>query len=353
MSRESVLAAVLKQGALRSMTPPPGDSNPFSSSQDAGANPIDAALDKAARIAETLLKNIGPAESKIESAQAPATPATESTPPPAAETAPLTDAPVPADASVPADAPVSADAPVPADAPAPADGPAPADAPAPVEADAPDESESVADVSFEGTPLLRGEGAGSPLEVVSPAVPVEPPPTEPPPTEPPPTEPPPAVVPTTEDIGALLGDAPIEDQLERIEGLLDEAQAQIGGEAPAKDKPAAAAGIPFDLPPEMSFGDGDVPSLDDSPTEADIRFDDESGPGTQVAARGSSVRPRWLSPDTAFGQFVILLEDVFCGLLDRVDRPFVRVSYAARQMLGVCAVITLLAGIVTLILAYL
>jgi len=315
MTRESGLAAVFGQGAQRSMTPPPGDGNPFSSSQDAGANPIDAALDKAARIAETLLKNIGPAEGKSGPPHAPVPPAAAPTPTPAPPAEPASTPP-----------------------PAPEQPPPPADA-APVEAPAPDEvageegPEPVADIPVQATDAPVEQVAEPPAEPVTP-------------TEP--AEPPSVVVPTTDDITALLGDAPIEDQLERIEGLLDEAQAQIGGETPARDRPAAA---PADALPDASIGEPDLAIPDGLPAEADIRFDDEEVPEGREDAQAPKARSRWLDPDTASGQFVILLQDILCGLLDRVDRPFVRVPYAVRQILGVCAAITLLASVITLVLA--
>ncbi|MBN2131694.1 MAG: hypothetical protein JW741_19500 [Sedimentisphaerales bacterium] len=286
------------------MTPPPGDGSSFSSSQDAGANPVDAALDKAARIAETLLQNIGPAESKAAPPPAPE-PAAESTTAPPPEAAP-TPAPAP-----PAEAPQPVEeAPLPADVPSVKELEPDADTPAQT-TDAP------------------GEAAAEP-----PAEPVAP------------TEPPSVVVPTTDDINALLGDAPIEDQLERIEGLLDEAQAQIGGETPAKGTAA-----PADPLSDASVGEPDLAVPDGLPAEADIRFDDEEAPGGREDSQAAKARSRWLDPDTASGQFIILLQDALCGLLDRVDRPFVRVPYAARQILGVCAAVTLLASLVTLLLA--
>jgi hypothetical protein len=302
------------------MTPPPGDGSSFSSSQDAGANPVDAALDKAARIAETLLKNIGPAESK--SAPAPSPPPAAAAPAPAPPAEPAS--PPPPDASTPVS---------PADA-------APVEAPTPGEVPGAEGPEPVADIPTQAADAPVEQAAEPPAEPIEPAEPVAP-------AEP--TEPPSVVVPTTDDITALLGDAPIEDQLERIEGLLDEAQAQIGGEAPARDKSAA----PPEPLPDASTGEPGLAVPDGIPAEADIRFDDEDVPEGRENAQPPKARSRWLDPDTASGQFVILLQDVLCGLLDRADRPFVRVPYAVRQILGVCAAVTLLAGIVTLILAWL
>jgi hypothetical protein len=273
------------------MTPPPGEGNPFSSSQDAGANPVDAALDRAARIADALLESIGPAES-------------ESAPPP--------------------EAALDADAPTPvASQPGPPDG---IDAAPPAEEPPAETQDKPAE-----------ETAEAPVESAPSDEPVEPPAP---------------VVPTEGDVPALVSDAPIEDQLEKIEGLLDEAQAQIGGEAPAKDK-ADPPPDPADTGPGTSPDEIDAASPEDLLAEPEIRLEDAEPleDEEEEHEEETPIRTPWPDPDTARGQLILLLQDTLCWLLDRVDRPFVRVSYPARQILGVCALVTLLATVATWLLA--
>ena len=171
--------------------------------------------------------------------------------------------------------------------------------------------------------------------------------------------------------------APVDDQLSKVEGLLEETRAQIGGgKEPAEDRgePAAAAeGV--SKPDVASFrqdggrkpgvhptmGDlGDLEAASGAPGRTAVASPPEApqpqtrGPSEETnASEGPAVSELGPTPRRGWQRMSYGAVEGLSVVLDLVDRPFARVGYGARQVLGLCAMVTLLGALAVLAIAYL
>ncbi|UCG16191.1 MAG: hypothetical protein JSV19_12940 [Phycisphaerales bacterium] len=152
----------------------------------------------------------------------------------------------------------------------------------------------------------------------------------------------------------LLADTPIDDQLDTVVGLLDETDAQLSGrpdEPEPEDVEAPhATGIPPTMKDPGDHGAGEAPPLSDA---APSTADDQTPPDGEFSDESDDEALPPPLPDTPWRRAVVIGADVLCVALDRIDRPFARVPYATRQILGLCALGTLLTALATLIVSHL
>lgn len=185
------------------------------------------------------------------------------------------------------------------------------------------------------------------------------------------------------------GESALDAQLDALEGLLDQTEAEIGTVSQPKDGIAAEDGtatadststdakpIPapepkseapdpgVTKPKRVSDESADVPR-DPSPTQGSPS-DAASAParkseslqrpsGGSASSRGGTPTPS--DPPSAMTAnapaglcaVVVRIEDMLCAALDWIDRPFARVSYRVRQVLGLCAIATLLVAVATIV----
>jgi hypothetical protein len=161
-------------------------------------------------------------------------------------------------------------------------------------------------------------------------------------------EPAPEPAPPAAD-GPLLADTPIDEQLDNVEGLLDETDTQLSGRSDGL-KPAAAKAppAPETHPTTEDTGAGEAPPLSDEAPSID---GDGLPPDGELMADTDDDALLPPLPDAPWRRAIVVGADVLCSTLDRIDRPFARVSYATRQILGLCALGTLLTALATLIVS--
>lgn len=199
----------------------------------------------------------------------------------------------------------------------------------------------------------------------SPAKAKDPPATEPPVAAGQPTDAgEPAATKSPAEDDSLSGEAPIDDQLDKLDGLLDETEAQLGGAGP--DESEAASSPDTKASPESSRPEsgqepgvhpimGDLGGTDDVPTLGDdIPSLDGEQPPPGDEQWGETAGEGVLEPIPATGWWRIAAAgtDVLTAALDLIDRPFVQLSYGVRQILSLCALVILLGAIATFIISH-
>jgi len=171
--------------------------------------------------------------------------------------------------------------------------------------------------------------------------------------------------------------APIDDQLNKVEGLLEETRVQIGGgKEPAEDRGEPAAAAEGVSEPDMAsfrqdggrkpgvhptMGDlGDLEAASGAPGLTAVASPPEApqpqtpGPSEETnASEGPAVSELGPAPRRCWQRMPYRAVEWLSVVLDLVDRPFARVGYGVRQVLGLCAMVTLLGALAVLAIAYL
>jgi hypothetical protein len=124
----------------------------------------------------------------------------------------------------------------------------------------------------------------------------------------------------------------------------DPAPAERDRASEGREESAREPSRPEDSPPGAA-----APSGQGEPSERSGDAGDTSTDGT--SARSDPAGAASAEPTAGPHGLVQRAQEALCTTLDLIDRPFARVSYRVRQVLGLCAIATFLVAVATIIIS--
>ncbi len=141
--------------------------------------------------------------------------------------------------------------------------------------------------------------------------------------------------------------AAIDQQLNQAEALLQTTQRELDAVAESLDEIAAAAPEAPAAAPPPPAADSLGPDTNDPPSATPSA---EAGPSAHASVDAELRAKHSPDPPSAPAAMGLRCAGAVVGVLERIDRPFARLSYAVRLMLGWCAIATIIVSV--LLIAY-